>query len=150
MNIASIMSWGRRRRSLDRAGVFCNALGPGFVFRGALTGTDNSIVFGTVEGHAELDGSLVLAPGSSWIGDIVADIVIVSGKVYGNIVALRKLELTSSAHVDGDLTSPRIALARGAVYTGKILSSRNTHKIYFEDRRTSLRSTAFFGSESQS
>lgn len=147
MSITSLISWGRRRRSLDRAGVFANALGPNLYFRGTLMGRDNSIVFGRVTGRAELEGSLVLAPGSAWKGDIMADIVIVSGAVEGTITAGRKIELTATARVSGDLVSPSIAIAKGAVYEGKIHSPRKTRKTYFEDRRARLQGFTLVGAD---
>jgi cytoskeletal protein CcmA (bactofilin family) len=147
MGITSLLSWGRRRRSLDRAGAFSNALGPGLHFHGTLAGRDNSIVFGRVTGRAELDGSLVLAPGSVWEGDIAADIVIIAGEVAGNVSARRKIELTATARVSGDLVSPSIAIAKGAAYDGRIHAPRKTRKLYFEDRRARLVGLALVGAD---
>ena len=126
---------GRRRRMQDRLGEFSNTVGSGMVFRGGLTGQDNSIIYGQVEGVCALQGTLVLAPGSSWCGDIVADNILVAGEVKGNITALSRLELAATARVTGNLASPSIAIARGAVYEGKIQSPRKVRKTYYEERR---------------
>ena len=126
---------GRRRRLQDQLGEFSNTIGAGMVFRGGLTGQDNSMIYGRVEGDCALQGALVLAPGSSWRGNIVADNVLVAGEVTGNITALSRLELAATARVTGDLASPSIAIAKGAVYEGKIQSPRKVRKTYYEERR---------------
>ncbi|MHB8346682.1 MAG: bactofilin family protein [Acidiferrobacterales bacterium] len=125
----------RRRRALDRAGEFRNVLGTGAVFRGGVSGTENSIVYGRVEGDGEIQGSLVLAPGSHWKGTITAIHVHVAGHVDGNIVAHEKLELAPSAHVVGNLTSRRIVIAEGAVCEGMIHAPQDAATTRFSERR---------------
>ncbi len=128
-------SRSRQRRTLDSAGEFCNALGAGAVFHGSFNGTENSIVYGQVEGNGELEGSLVLAPGSHWRGAITATNVLIAGQVEGDVVAHVKLELAPSARIVGNLTSPRIAIAEGAVYDGVIHAPRGAVTTHFRERR---------------
>lgn len=130
-----LFRWRRRRRTLDRAGAFHNVLGVGSVFRGGLTGAENSIVYGTVEGDGEIQGSLVLAPGSYWKGVVTATHVLVAGRVDGDVVAHEKLELAPSAHVVGNLTSRRIAIAEGAVCEGMIHALQDAATTHFSERR---------------
>jgi len=137
--IKSLFRWRRtrQRRTLDSAGEFHNALGAGAVFHGSLNGAENSIVYGQVEGNGELQGSLVLAPGSRWKGRIVATNVLIAGQVEGDVVAHVKLELAPSAHIVGNLTSPRIAIAEGAIYEGVIHAPRGAVTTHFRERRQS-------------
>lgn len=130
-----LFRWCRRRRTLDRTGEFRNVLGTGAVFRGSWMGAENSTVYGTVEGDGELEGSLVLAPGSHWKGAITAVHVLVAGRVDGDVVAHEKLELAPSAHVVGNLTSRRIAIAEGAVCEGMIHALQDTSTTHFRERR---------------
>ncbi len=125
----------RRRRTLDHAGEFRNVIGAGAVFRGGVSGAENSIVYGSVEGNGEIQGSLVLAPGSRWKGTVIAIHVHVAGHVDGDIVALEKLELAPSAYVVGNLTSRRIAIAEGAVCEGLIHAPQDAETTHFSERR---------------
>lgn len=135
--LQSFFIWrrARRRRTLDSAGVFRNAIGTGVVFHGNLSGTENSVVYGQVEGDSDLQASLVLAPGSRWKGVITARNVLIAGHVEGDVVAHEKLELAPSAHIIGNLTSPRIAIAEGAVYEGVIHAPRGAVTTHFRERR---------------
>jgi cytoskeletal protein CcmA (bactofilin family) len=54
--------------------------------------------------------------------------------VEGNVTALGKLDLTSTAQVDGTVSSPEIAIAAGAQY-GKIQSPRKTRIVRYKERR---------------
>ncbi len=135
--LGSLFIWrrARRRRTLDGAGTFRNAIGTGVVFHGRLSGSENSIIYGQVEGDSDLQASIVLAPGSRWKGVISARNVLIAGHVEGNVVALEKLELAPSAHIVGNLTSPRIAIAEGAVYEGVIHAPRGAVTTHFRERR---------------
>jgi cytoskeletal protein CcmA (bactofilin family) len=52
--------------------------------------------------------------------DIKSQIVIVSGTIHGNLVALRKVVLHKSAHVDGDVETPSLVMEEGAVLNGHL------------------------------
>lgn len=130
-----LFRWGRRRRILDSAGEFRSVVGIGTAIRGCMTGAENSIIYGAVEGDGVLEGSLVLAPGSVWKGKITATHVFIAGRVEGDVVAREKLELASSAHVAGNLTSSRITIAEGAVCEGMIHAPQDDATTHFRERR---------------
>ncbi len=75
---------------------------------------------GRVEGGGLIDGTLLLSSSAVWIGNIVADIVIVEGTVDGNIVARQKLLLLADAKVTGKLYSSCIHMEEGAKFTGML------------------------------
>lgn len=108
------------RRSLDGVEGFTTSVGPGSVFTGTIGGDGHTIVLGRVEGSSELNGTLVVGDGGSWVGDVTAKNVVIAGQLEGTIVAHEKIEILSTAKIQGSLTSPIIAIAEGAVHDGEI------------------------------
>jgi cytoskeletal protein CcmA (bactofilin family) len=52
--------------------------------------------------------------------EILAKIVIVQGTVKGNVTAREKFELKAGGVMEGGLVSPKVAMAEGATFNGKI------------------------------
>lgn len=85
------------------------------VIKGDISGNEDLVIAGRVEGSITLGGRvLTLAPESHVIGTVSAASVIVSGTVEGSIVADERLELRNSAVIDGDLSTPSLVVADGA------------------------------------
>lgn len=125
----------QRRRTLDHIGDFTTMLGPESVYMGVFQGKDNHIIYGEVQGECDLEGILVLGEGSRWKGNIRAANIVIAGRVEGDIQATNKLELAKTAYVRGKITSPVVAIARGAVHEGSIRMSRQTQITRYVDRR---------------
>ncbi len=122
----------RGRRILDRVEGFTTSIGPEAEFRGVLGGAGHCIVAGRVEGECDFEGTLVVAEGGHWIGDIRANNVLIAGRVEGSISAREKMEIISTARISGRLTSPVIAIAEGAIHEGEVHMGDITR---FSDRR---------------
>lgn len=138
MKIEEILkTFGRtqRRRTLDRVGTFTSMLGAGSVYRGTFQGKDNHIVYGEVQGECDIEGILVLGEGGRWKGNIRAGSIVIAGRVEGDIQASEKLELAHTAYVRGKITSPVVAIARGAVHEGSIRMAKQTQITRFVERR---------------
>ncbi len=73
---------------------------------------------GEVEGdiHAHL---LTVGEGATISGEVVADDVIVNGRVIGRVRGL-KVRLTSTARVEGDIIHKTIAIESGAHFEGSV------------------------------
>jgi len=95
-------------------------LGHEVVHVGTLAGPENYVVHGKVQGDSDIDGALMIGPDCLWVGNITADTVIVKGRVEGDVYARFKLEVRPSARIKGNLSSPVIAIAEGAVVHGNI------------------------------
>lgn len=121
------------RRTLDRLGGFSTSVGAENTLKGSISGEGHCVVLGRVEGDSVLDGTLVLADGAVWIGDIEAENVVIAGRVEGSIVARKKLEIVSTAHIDGTLSSPFIVIAEGAVHEGEIHMAEVKHIVEQRD-----------------
>ena len=138
MKIEDILkAFGRkqRRRTLDHIEDFTTMLGPDSVYSGVFQGKDNHIVYGEVQGECDLEGILVLGEGSRWKGNIRAASVVIAGRVEGDVQATLKLELARTGYVRGKITSPVVAIARGAVHEGSIRMAKQTQVTRFVERR---------------
>src|SRR4030067_3704285 len=93
-------------------------IGADTVYMGVFQGKDNHIIYGEVQGECDLEGILVLGEGSRWKGNIRAANIVIAGRVEGDIQATNKLELAKTAHVRGKITTPVVAIARGAGHEG--------------------------------
>lgn len=133
--ILKAFSRKQSRRTLDHVENFTTMLGPESVYMGVFQGKDNHIIYGEVQGECDLDGILVLGEGSRWKGNIRAGSVVIAGRVEGDIQAREKLELARTAHVRGKITSPVVAIARGAVHEGSIRMAKQTQITRFVERR---------------
>lgn len=125
----------QRRRSVDQLDAFTSHVGIGTLLEGRIEGEGNYLVEGEVAGDGDIDGVLVLAAGAYWVGDVAADYVRVAGKIDGNVTARSKIELAPTAVVTGNLASPVIAIAEGAVYEGTIGRPGKTRVMRHAERR---------------
>ena len=78
-------------------------------------------VLGHVHSAGEQPISVVIGPAGEVVGDVVAQRVIVAGKVSGNIHAQDRVELHAGCFVQGDLKYVSIAVEHGARVQGLLL-----------------------------
>jgi cytoskeletal protein CcmA (bactofilin family) len=53
-------------------------------------------------------------------GELFAKSVVVLGEVIGNVSASEKVDIRENGSVEGDITSPRVAIAEGAHFRGSV------------------------------
>ena len=96
-------------------------IGKTIQIRGELTGNEDMVLCGRVDGKVTLpEHSLTIGAEARIKAEVEAKTVVVQGDVRGNINAGEKIELTSEAKVKGDLSAPRIVIADGAHFKGTI------------------------------
>ena len=96
-------------------------VGKALLVQGKITSTENLRIDGRVEGTIELgDHSLTIGAGASVQADLVAQTIVISGDVTGNLQATVKVDLQATATVNGDINAPVIVMADGAVVTGQV------------------------------
>ena len=79
----------------------------------------NLRINGNFEGKLDTKGSLTIGENASIRADINGDEIIISGKITGNIFASDSLKVLSSAHIVGDIITPRLSVETGAIIHGK-------------------------------
>ena len=96
-------------------------IGKSVVVKGELEGSEDLTIEGQVEGKIELrDHTLTIGQGGRIKAQVFAKGVIVCGELVGNINASESVEIRDSASIDGDIVSPRVAIADGAHFRGSI------------------------------
>ena len=96
-------------------------IGKSVVIKGELSGSEDLTIEGQVEGKIELrQNVLTIGPNGKIKAQVFAKSVIVLGEVVGNVTASEKVDIRDNGSVDGDLVSPRVAIAEGAHFRGSI------------------------------
>jgi cytoskeletal protein CcmA (bactofilin family) len=102
-------------------------IGKSVVIKGELNGSEDLTIEGHVEGKIELkDHVLTIGPNGRIKAQVLAKSVIVLGEVNGNVTATEKVDIRDGGSVDGDIISPRVAIAEGAHFRGTVDMQRKT------------------------
>jgi cytoskeletal protein CcmA (bactofilin family) len=96
-------------------------IGKSVIIKGELSGSEDLTIEGQVEGKIELrQNVLTIGPNAKIKAQVLARAVVVEGSVQGNISSSEKIEIRDKGSVEGDLSSPRVAIADGAHFRGSI------------------------------
>jgi cytoskeletal protein CcmA (bactofilin family) len=96
-------------------------IGKSVVIKGELNGSEDLTIEGHVEGRIELrDHVLTIGPNGKIKAELFAKSVVVLGEVIGNVSASEKVDIRENGSVEGDITSPRVAIAEGAHFRGSV------------------------------
>ena len=97
------------------------SIGKSIVFKGDLSGDEDLQIDGQVEGGIQLaNHQLTIGETGRVQAQLYAKSVIVVGQVIGNITATERVEIQVNGVVEGDIHSPRLVVADGAVLNGTI------------------------------
>jgi len=96
-------------------------LGASLHVKGEISGNEDLVVDGSVEGLIQLDErKLTVGATAKVTADIIAREVVVYGTVKGNLRAKDRIEIKKDGSVNGDLTTARIMIEDGAYFKGSI------------------------------
>jgi len=103
----------------DIAGMIL--IGKSFVIKGQVSCDGDLYIDGQVEGSVDpKDNRLTIGPEGRLKANVVARIVVVRGKLEGNIRATERVDLKQSAVVVGDIVTQSISIEAGAHIKGSI------------------------------
>lgn len=96
-------------------------IGPKITFKGELSGEEDLLIQGTVEGTIDLKG-MHLTIGSQGVikANVSAKTITVEGKVEGDITASEHIAIKSGSRIQGNLKAERVTLEDGAKFRGSI------------------------------
>jgi cytoskeletal protein CcmA (bactofilin family) len=96
-------------------------IGKSVVIKGELNGSEDLTIEGHVEGTIQLkEHVLTIGPNGRIKAQVFAKSVIVLGEVTGNVTATEKVDIRDNGSLDGDIASPRVAIAEGAHFRGSV------------------------------
>lgn len=90
----------------------------GCEFKGKLSFEGVLRLGGRFEGEIFTNDILIIEDSGFVSGNVLADVVIVSGKVVGDINAKNKIEIYKPAMIKGNLSAPSISMEEGVVFDG--------------------------------
>ena len=99
------------------AGSAC-VIGAKTTVKGEITGDEDVLVEGTVEGQVRISRDLRVSASGSVRANIEANSVIVSGEVLGDCTAAVRVDIQATGRLTGNIRAPKIVIAEGAVFRG--------------------------------
>ena len=89
--------------------------------KGSITGSENLVIEGTVDGSIDLpQNDLTIGESGQVTANLVAKVVKVDGQVTGDISGSEKVVISKSGKVKGNIVAPRVTLEDGAKFKGSI------------------------------
>lgn len=85
---------------------------------GQLTFHGPATIDGTVEGEVLCHGILTIGEEAEVRAKISGEVVIIRGRVEGDVAAKKKVELENPARLVGNIQSPRLVVAEGVLFDG--------------------------------
>jgi len=96
-------------------------IGPGIHINGDVSGDENLIIEGKVDGKVRLGSNQVeVGQGGRVNADITARVIKIAGEVRGDLNSTEKVVISSSGNVHGNIVTPRMTLEDGAIFKGSI------------------------------
>lgn len=119
----------KKKQKKASANEICGLLGVGSRFEGRIKFEGTLRIDGMVYGQITCSNenlSIVIVTELAVVeADIVADIVIVSGKVSGNIKATERLELHAPGRIEGLVYTSDMSIDDGALFQGECVMIRH-------------------------
>jgi len=111
-------SGGEYKPSAPKAKPAASVLSSDLLITGNLKTTGDIQIEGQVDGDIRAH-LLTVGEGATVKGEVVADDVVVNGRIVGRVRGL-KVRLTSTARVEGDIIHKTIAIESGAHFEGSV------------------------------
>ncbi len=80
----------------------------------------NLRINGKFEGKLNTKGTLMIGEHAEIVAEILGEHITVAGTVKGNIIATKELKLVSPASIVGDIQTPVLSVAEGAIMDGNV------------------------------
>ena len=117
------------KKSKSTSQIISSLLGVGSQFEGQIlfegTLRIDGIVYGQIFCKNEELSTVIITENAIVEADIVADIVIVSGMVSGNIKAIERLELHAPGRIEGMVYTSDFCIKDGALFQGECVMIRH-------------------------
>ena len=97
------------------------SIGKSITIQGDVSGDEDLVIDGTVDGKVELpDHQVTIGAHGTIRAELRAKSVLVIGCVTGNVHGSERVEIQATGRVEGDVTAPRLVIAEGGVVNGAI------------------------------
>jgi len=125
------------RRISDKVNGSPTVLAEGVKFTGDLVVPGALVLSGSVRGDGDIGGTLSIARGARWEGQVRAKTAVVAGELIGSLTIADRLEVGAAAVIRGSVSARSLAIARGGVIEGDIHVTSGEPIVQFEEKRQS-------------
>ena len=120
-----MLGMGDKKKSPRSGHAVETLIGPHAVIRGDISFTGGLYVEGTIHGKVSADdGSaavITIAENGHIEGEVRAPVVVISGRMSGDVHASERIELAAHARVNGNIHYKVVEMAAGAMITGRLI-----------------------------
>jgi cytoskeletal protein CcmA (bactofilin family) len=110
-----------KTRVQARAAKGCATIGPSIAIHGDVSGEEDLLIEGRVEGKVELaEHRLVVGANGRVKADVYGRSVTIEGELEGNLCGDEQVIIRASGRVRGDIVTPRMTMEDGAILTGRV------------------------------
>ena len=93
---------------------------------GDVQGNEDLHVEGRFKGSIKITGNIFVGQTGLVEADVEADNIVIQGKIHGNVVARKQLEIQALGELIGDCTAQSIDIKEGALFEGRSKMVRPT------------------------
>ena len=111
----SVTKMGERQGGESASKMIPSIIGEGLTITGNVASKGEIQVDGEIQGDIHC-GSLLLGDTAQVVGDVIAEDIVVRGRVVGSI---RGVTLQALSHIEGDIIHQSLAIEQGAYFEGK-------------------------------
>ena len=95
-------------------------LGPTLEIEGEIEGSEDLVIQGKVNGRIVSKKALTIDETGDVNATVTTEALAVSGKLNGNVEASDKVEIRREGTMIGDIKAPRVVIADGAKFKGRV------------------------------
>ena len=103
-------------------------LGSDALFKGTLTFEGIVRIDGKFEGQVNTNDTLVIGETGDMKADVKVGTLVCKGQLDGKVVASKKIELHPASRIKGDIQTPALSIALGAVLDGHLNMTEGASK----------------------
>ncbi len=116
-----------RSERAQQGGSSVANIGKSISIKGDLTGNEDMVIEGKVEGKIDLpNNQLTIGANGDVKAELHAKAIVVVGHVVGNVVGIDRVEIQATGRVEGNVTAPKLIVAEGAQLDGAIQMTGTT------------------------
>ncbi len=95
-----------------------NLISAGTQVKGDVESNSGIRLDGQLQGKMDIKGKVVIGASGQILGDIICQTIEVSGQITGNIHAVDLVSLKSTARINGQIITRKLAIEPGAIFSG--------------------------------
>lgn len=101
-------------------GCQSSLMGKTLLIKGEVFSEDDVMIDGRIEGKINVKNRVTIGKNATVRADVEARQVVIKGKLTGDVRAFAQVEIVADGVLHGNIVSPKVIIADGAVFEGNI------------------------------